>query len=248
MHNDLRPADKRPLGNGTAAPGEALHVAIGRGVGPEADGRPHTELALGGPQQCGHVWRSASGNFKAHWRSVWRRLAKLSALTSGRRLRGSKQPTGGCSPNSRSRARIGEVIHNELLPADRRHLGDRHGGAWRSTPRCHWPWGCGGSRRRQAAVRLAFTPISRLAARSSEAMYGRQSPPPPSSPGYSLLMPLAGCFLGVLGDHSPSQGAWFTESTGPRPHEGVLGGVGHGKVHYLLELWDQLRAFASARL
>ena len=51
MHNDLRPADQRPLGNGTAAPGEALHVAIGRGVGPEADGRPHTELALGGPQQ-----------------------------------------------------------------------------------------------------------------------------------------------------------------------------------------------------
>ena len=30
MRNDPRPADQRPLGNGTAAPGEALHVAISR--------------------------------------------------------------------------------------------------------------------------------------------------------------------------------------------------------------------------
>ena len=53
MRKDLRPADQKPLGNGTGAPGEALHVAISREAmwGPEADGRPHTELALGGPQQ-----------------------------------------------------------------------------------------------------------------------------------------------------------------------------------------------------
>ena len=43
---------------------------------------------------------------------------QLSALSWAARLRGSQKPTCGCTPSSRPRARSGEVMHDDLRPAD----------------------------------------------------------------------------------------------------------------------------------
>ena len=90
---------------------------------------------------------------------------QLSALSWAARLRGSQKPTCGCTPSSRPRARSGEVMHDDLRPADQSPLEmARRRLAKHST----LPSAVGWSQRPTAGR----TPSSHSEAPSSEAMSG----------------------------------------------------------------------------